>query len=89
MHMARESDLVRGTQLDKLLLAIETKIAHERNRIKLYRESKQEVTVYKTEQEVLQVEQCYAEALAEVAPGMDLKGLSPLEYATMCLYYDS
>ena len=53
------------------------------------RESKPEPTVHKTEPDVFQLEKCYRDALEQVAPEMDLHGLSTIEYGTMCLYYDS
>ena len=53
------------------------------------REAKHEPTVFKTELEVLQIEKCYADALSSVAPNLSTKGLSALEYCTMCIYYDS
>ena len=68
---------------------IEAKITDERKRVVAAREAKSEPTIYKTEPEIFQIERCFVEALDEVAPGTELRGLTAFEYCTMCFYYDS
>lgn len=89
LHMSSEKDLVRDAQVEQLEIAINENIISEKKRIAKARAAKPEPTVFKTELEVLQIEKCYADALALVAPTVSTKGLSALEYCTMCIYYDS
>ena len=89
MRVPRISALIRNEKIEELRKAVDDEIKHERLRIKQVRDAKTEVTVYKTEGEVLQIEQCYANALAKIAPGQDLFSLTALEYCSMCIYYDS
>ena len=89
MHMRKESDLVRGMQLERLIQAIDENVKVERARVRAALKAKSEPTVKKTEPEILNLEACYVEALNAVAPEKDLKGLSPLEYCQMSIYYDS
>ena len=69
MRVPRISALIRNEQIEELRKAVDDEIKQERIRIKQVRDAKTEVTVYKTEGEVLQIEQCYANALAKIAPG--------------------
>ena len=98
MRMKSEQELINGVQIEALLKAIDEKISIEKKRIVQAREAKTEstissdghaVSVYKTEAEVLLLDKCYEEALAEVAPGIETRGLSALEFCTMCIYYDN
>ena len=89
LNFSSERELVRDYRLELLEQAIEEKVEIEKNRVQAVRDAKQDETVWKSEPEILQLEQCYIDALAAVAPEVDLKGLSALEYCTMCIYYDS
>ena len=89
MHFESDKDLIRNEKIELLQEAFEARLTQERARVTAAREAKSEPTVYKTEAEVLQLETCYMDALNQVAPRTDLKGLSALEYCTMCIYYDS
>ena len=91
--MTQESDLVRNEKVGDLEAAISERIASEKARIAAARASSTAVDSavydYKTETEVFRLEQCYSEALDSVASNQDRKGLSAIEYCTMCIYYDS
>jgi len=89
LHLRSEEDLISGVQLETLINTIEQKVEIEKKRSIAAREAKTVRTEYKTELEIVQLDKCFEEALAEVAPGKDLGGLSSLEYCTMCIYYDS
>ena len=89
MHCQSEKDLVRDLNIRRLIEAIDANIERENKRIKEAREAKTEPTVFKTEPEVMQIEKCYADALASVEPSKSTLGFSALEYCTMCIYYDS
>ena len=69
--------------------SIDAKVDLEKKRAIVAREAKTETTVYKTEPEIVQLDKCYEEALAEVAPDVHTGGLTALEFCTMCIYYDS
>ena len=87
--MGSDKDILCDMKLEQLQRTIDDKILQEKKRSVSAREAKTSPTVYKIESEVVQIEKCYADALAEVAPGQDTMGLSALEYCTMCIYYDS
>ena len=72
-----------------LVEAIDQKYATEWFRATAARDAKTEATKYKTEAEVVDLESCYNQALSEIAPEKDLKGLDVVEYCQMCIYYDS
>ena len=89
LNFSSERELVRDYKLELLEQAIEEKVEVEKNRVQAVRDANQDESVWKSEPEILQLEQCYVDALSVVAPEVDLKGLSALEYCTMCIYYDS
>lgn len=89
LHMTSEDDLIRDSQVEKLQIAIDDKIQAEKKRSIAAREAKTSATVYKIESEVIQIEKCYTDALKEVAPLKETRGLTAFEYCTMCIYYDS
>lgn len=89
MHCHKEDDLVRDHNICKLQRAIQANVDLENKRVSEARKAKTEATVYKTVAEVLQIEKCYSDALALVAPEKATLGFSALEYCTMCIYYDS
>ena len=89
MHMSDDNELTRGMQLESLIQKIDEKHEAEKARSVAARNAKSEPTVYKTEPEIINLEACYQAALDEVAPEKELKGLSALEYCSMCIYYDS
>ena len=89
MQSSKSSDLLQNEMIIDLRQAIMDNIKKERNRISQVRQAKSEPTVYKTEGEVLQIEQCFANALKQIAPEKSLLGLTALEYCSMCIYYNS
>jgi len=64
MHMDDEYGLVGGMQLERLIKTIDANFDAEKARAVAARNAKSEPTVYKTEPEIVQLEKCYADALA-------------------------
>ena len=85
--------LVTGCKLSTLQKLIEEKLKEEHARVNAVRADPSNYTNSKKwtkiPAEIIQLETIYREALHEVKADCDLKGLTVVEYCSMCIYYDS
>ena len=87
------SALITGSDVEKLKSLIHQNVKQELARVKEVRaDSKNFIgskSGTKIQLEILKLEEAYRQAIQEVAPGKDLKGLSNVEYCSMCIFFDS